>query len=165
MSADHVDRTLAAAEVERTDASVVEVVARLHRVLSFIDDRLDRAFGDLGVKQGEAEVLMILAVGGCDTQSPTKVASQLLCSTGAMTNRLDRLETAGLIERRHDTKDRRAIQLTITAKGRKLAERAMKTRDAIAGELLPGLTTTDRKTMVRLLRKMLVEFESAMDGE
>jgi DNA-binding MarR family transcriptional regulator len=160
MKGDHVERTLGQAGVTITDSSVVEVVSRLHRVAAFIDGRLDRIFAELGVKQGEAEVLMILAVGSDAPQSPTGVASQLLCSTGAMTNRLDRLENAGLIERRHDTKDRRAIMLSITNKGRKLAQRAIESRDALAADLLPGLSTADRKTLVRLLRKMLIEFEA-----
>jgi DNA-binding MarR family transcriptional regulator len=143
-----------------TENTVIEVVARLHRAVAFIDERLDRMFSDLGVKQGEAEVLMILATGSDQPQSPTGVASQLLCSTGAMTNRLDHLEAAGLIERRHDTKDRRSILLSITTKGRKLALRAIEARDGIGEELLPGLTMADRKTLVRILRKMLVEFEN-----
>jgi DNA-binding MarR family transcriptional regulator len=143
-----------------TENTVIEVVARLHRAVAFIDERLDRLFSDLGVKQGEAEVLMILATGSDQPQSPTGVASQLLCSTGAMTNRLDHLEAAGLIERRHDTKDRRSILLSITAKGRKLALRAIEARDGMGEELLPGLTMADRKTLVRILRKMLVEFEN-----
>jgi DNA-binding MarR family transcriptional regulator len=159
VKADHVERTLGQSGIRTTETSVIEVVPRLHRAVAFIDERLDKMFSELGVKQGEAEVLMILAVGGDESQSPTGVASQLLCSTGAMTNRLDHLEAAGLIERRHDTKDRRAILLSITAKGRKLALRAIETRDSMGEELLPGLTMADRKTLVRLLRKMLVEFE------
>jgi DNA-binding MarR family transcriptional regulator len=159
MRADHVERTLGQSGIRMTETSVIEVVSRLHRVVAFTDERLDRMFSELGVKQGEAEVLMILASGSDQSQSPTGVASQLLCSTGAMTNRLDHLEAAGLIERHHDTKDRRAVLLSITAKGRKIALRAIEARDAMGEELLPGLTMADRKTLVRLLRKMLLEFE------
>ena len=143
-----------------TDSSVVEVVARLHRTASYIDEHLEEAFNALGLKQGEVEVLLTLAMGPDEPQSPTGVASQLLCSTGAMTNRLDRLEKAGLIKRQHDTKDRRSILLSITAEGKKAAKRAAEARDALAGELVPGLSAAERKALVGLLRKMLLGFES-----
>lgn len=160
---DHVGRTLARAGVATTDSSVVEVVARLHRVVSYIDDRLEDAFGPLNLKQGEVEVLIALLFGPDEPQSPTKVASQLLCSTGAMTNRLDRLESAGLIRRQHDTKDRRSILLSITPEGRKAVKRAIEARDALDPRLVPGLSATERKTLVGLLRKMLIAFEAEAD--
>jgi DNA-binding MarR family transcriptional regulator len=159
MEKDHVDRWLAAAGIRATEGSVVEVVARLHRTLSFVDERLNRAFAELDLKQGEAEVLMALSLGTGKPQSPTGVASQLLCSTGAMTNRLDRLERSDLIKRQHDTKDRRSILLSITPKGRTLARRAMDARDRLEDELIPGLSRDERRSLVRLLRKMLLSFE------
>ncbi|HEY0797622.1 MAG TPA: MarR family transcriptional regulator, partial [Candidatus Baltobacteraceae bacterium] len=143
-----------------TDTSTLEVVGRLHRVVSYIDGYIGPAFTDLGLKPGEVEVLLTLALGSGEPLSPTAVASQLLCSTGAMTNRLDRLEKSGLLKRQHDTQDRRAILLSITTEGRKAAKRAAAARDALTDKLLPGLTMAERKTLVGLLRKMLVAFEA-----
>ncbi len=161
MKEDHIGRTLARAGVQTTDASTLEVVARLHRVVSYIDDHLADAFNELGLKQGEVDVLLTLALGPDEPQSPTGVASQLLCSTGAMTNRLDRLEKAGLIRREHDTKDRRSVLLSITPEGKKAAKRASDARDALAEKLVPGLSAAERKTLVGLLRKMLLAHEAA----
>lgn len=161
---DHIGRTLARAGHPLTDTSVLEVVGRLHRVVSFIDGYLTSTFADLGLKQGEVEVLLTLALGSGEPQSPTTVASQLLCSTGAMTNRLDRLESAGLLQRQHGTRDRRSILLSITPEGRKAAKRAAAARDALADTLLPGLTVAERKSLVALLRRMLIAFESRADG-
>jgi DNA-binding MarR family transcriptional regulator len=151
------------AGVALTDTSVFEVVGRLHRAGSYIDEYLTDAFGELGLKQGEAEVLLTLALRSDEPQSPTSVASKLLCSTGAMTNRLDRLETAGLLTREHGTQDRRSILLSITPEGRKAARRAASVRDGLAPKLIPGLTTAERKTLVGLLRKMLIGFEERSD--
>ncbi len=157
---DHIGRMLARAGIKTTDSSALEVVARLHRSVSYIDDHLEEAFSALGLKQGEVDVLLTLAMGPDKPQSPTGIASQLLCSTGAMTNRLDRLEKAGLIQRQHDTKDRRSILLSITPEGKKAAKRAAEARDALADKLVPSLTAAERKALVGLLRKMLVAFES-----
>jgi len=160
---DHIGRTLARAGIQLTDASTLEVVGRLHRVVSYIDDFLTDAFNQLGLKQGEVEVLLTLALGSGEPESPTSVASQLLCSTGAMTNRLDRLEKAGLLKREHGTQDRRSILLSITPAGRNAAKRAAAARDALSDKLVPGLTVADRKLLVGLLRRMLVAFESGAD--
>jgi DNA-binding MarR family transcriptional regulator len=158
---DHVDRTLARAGIARTDAGTVEILSRLHRAVSFIDDQLEAAFGELQLKMGEVDVLIILANGANQPQSPTAVAGQLLCSTGAMTHRLDRLEKAGLLKREHATEDRRSILLAITPEGRRAAKRAATARDSMDGTLIPGLTTAERKTLSGLLRKMLLEFEAS----
>lgn len=157
---DHIGRTLARAGVQTTDSSVLEVVGRLHRVVSYVDDHLEDAFNGLGLKQGEVDVLLTLAYGPDEPQSPTRVASQLLCSTGAMTNRLDHLEKAGLIKRQHDTKDRRSILLSITPEGKKAAKRAAEARDALSEKLVPALSNAERKQLVGLLRKMLLAFEA-----
>jgi DNA-binding MarR family transcriptional regulator len=146
-----------------TDTSALEVVGRLHRVVSYIDEQLAGAFAKLNLKQGEVEVLLALALGSGEPQSPTSVSSQLLCSTGAMTNRLDRLEKAGLLKREHDTHDRRSILLSITPEGRKAGKRAAAARDALSDKLLPGLTPAERKTLVGLLRRMLLAFEAQPD--
>jgi DNA-binding MarR family transcriptional regulator len=160
MAKDHVDRMLDAAGIERTNHSTVEVLGRLYRLVTFAEKRLAAAYATAGLNHGEVDVLNALVRAGGEPQHPTRVAASLLCSSGAMTNRLDRLEKAGLIRRRHASADRRSILLSITAKGEEAARRANEAREAIAHELLPGLTKADRKTLVDLLRRTLVELET-----
>ncbi len=151
---------LARANAPSTDAGTVEVVSRLYRVVAFIERRLTGVYGELGLKHGEVDVLNALLSGGKESDSPTNVAAALMCSTGAMTNRLDRLEKAGYLRREHGTEDRRSILLSITPEGKKLTKRANVAREAISGELLPALSTTERKAMVGMLRRMLTDFEA-----
>jgi DNA-binding MarR family transcriptional regulator len=141
------------------DESLPAVVSRLYRVMSFVDRRLAEAFSDVGLKHGEVDVLYALTAGGDDPQSPSRVAASLMCSTGAMTNRLDRLEKAGYLRRQHDTADRRSILLSITPTGRTALEQAVIARDAVEAEILPGLTAAERRQLTALLRTMLVAFE------
>jgi DNA-binding MarR family transcriptional regulator len=157
---DHVDRMLEQAGVHRSDSGSVEVISRLFRVLAFVERRLGEAYREADLTRGEVDVLYALLRTPDVPQSPGQVASALLCSSGAMTNRLDNLERAGFITRRHGIDDRRSVQLMITPEGRKAAEKATTAREAVVDEVLPGLTKTDRKTLVSLLRKMLVAFES-----
>jgi DNA-binding MarR family transcriptional regulator len=78
-----------------------------------------------------------------------------------MTNRLDGLEKAGLIRREHAKDDRRSILLSLTKKGREATQRANAARESISAKLLPGLSVKDRKALVAILRRMLVEFEAS----
>lgn len=152
------------AGVRRTDESTVEVLSRLYRLMAFIEKRLAEAYASADLNRGEVDVLYALMRGNGAPQSAGAVASSLMCSGGALTNRLDRLERAGLILRRHGTEDRRSVLLSITAKGRKAAERASAAREKIAAELLPGLSPAERKTLVALLRRMLIQFETVEEG-
>ncbi|WP_366510370.1 MarR family transcriptional regulator [Mesorhizobium sp.] len=51
--------------------------------------------------------------------SPTQLYESAMISAGGMTNRLDRPECAGLVERRPDPKDRRGKQIAITTGGKR----------------------------------------------
>lgn len=156
---DHVDRRLDEAGARRTDTGTIEVLSRLYRLMAFIEKRLGSAYGSAQLSRGEVDVLNALIRGGDGPQSPGNVAASLMCSSAAMTNRLDRLERAGFLLREHDKGDRRSILLSVTPKGKQAAQRANAAREAIADELLPGLSAEDRKALVGLLRRMLVEFE------
>ena len=159
MKSDHVDRVLDRSGKARSDANTVEYTARLARVAVFSEKLITAAYAKLGLKHGEVDVLDALTLGNAP-QSPTSVGSSLLCSSGAMTNRLDRLEKAGLLSREYGTAaDRRAVLLSITPEGRKAARQARALRDALGSQLLPGLTQAERETLVGLLRKMLISFE------
>ena len=159
MKSDHVDRVLDRSNKERSDADTVEYTARLARIATFSEKLIATAYAKLGLKHGEVDVLDSLLLS-TTPQNPTTVGSSLLCSSGAMTNRLDRLEKAGLIRREYGTStDRRAVLLSITPEGRKAARQARALRDALGPKLLPGLTKAERETLVGLFRKMLIAFE------
>jgi DNA-binding MarR family transcriptional regulator len=64
---------------------------------------------------------------------------------------VDRLEDAGLVERRFDPADRRARRLHLTAKSREKLARLRERLDALVDELLAGLSEAEREEFVRLL--------------
>ncbi|HYZ16023.1 MAG TPA: MarR family transcriptional regulator [Candidatus Acidoferrum sp.] len=164
MKKDQVDRLLDQAGVPRSEAGTIEVLGRLYRLMAFIEKRLAEAYRSAGLNRGEVDVLNALLRGGDVPQNPGVVAASLMCSSGAMTNRLDRLERAGFLRRQHGTDDRRSVRLSITPEGRKAAQRANAAREAIAADLLPGLSSADRNALVGLLRRMLIEFEADDKG-
>jgi DNA-binding MarR family transcriptional regulator len=68
---------------------------------------------------------------------------------------IDQLEGAGLAKRRPSATDRRAREIAITAKGRRLLERARRMVLETEDEVLAGLTAAERAELVRLLRGAL----------
>lgn len=67
---------------------------------------------------------------------------------------LDRLVEHGLLERRHDPKDRRANRLFLTAKGKKLVDDLDSLRDAIAKDVLGELPDSAIQTSLETLREV-----------
>jgi MarR family transcriptional regulator, transcriptional regulator for hemolysin len=67
---------------------------------------------------------------------------------------LDRLVEHGLLERRHDPKDRRANRLFLTASGRQLVDDLDSLRDAIANDVLHDLPEETIKTSLGTLREI-----------
>jgi len=65
---------------------------------------------------------------------------------------LDRLVEHGLLERRHDPKDRRANRLFLTASGRQLVDDLDSLRDSIASDVLQDLPEAAIKTSLKALQ-------------
>ncbi len=78
-------------------------------------------------------------------------------TSGAMTNRIDRLEALGLVVREADPNDRRGLLITLTPKGRKLADEAIAARLVeSAANVSNALTARESDTLAGLLRKLLI---------
>jgi len=78
-----------------------------------------------------------------------------------MTNRIDRLETRGLVERHPDPVDRRGVIVRLTDRGAEVADDAL--IDLLTKEeaILSGLTAEEREQLAGLLRKLVLPFDHA----
>lgn len=83
----------------------------------------------------------------------------LALSTGAMTNRLDRLEEAGFVARERDPDDRRGVVVRLTDAGRSAADGAV--AEIAAGEQrwLSALTPKEKRALNDLLRTLMLASE------
>jgi DNA-binding MarR family transcriptional regulator len=91
--------------------------------------------------------------------SPTKLAASLLITSGTMTNRLDRLETRGLIRRLPNPNDRRSLDVELTAEGKRLVDEAIGAHVANEREMLSVLNNRDRADLARITRKLIEHLE------
>lgn len=156
------DRTDVAIEqwaCERPDlpALPMAVLGRLSEAAERVmRDHLNPLFADAGLQPGEFDVLATLRRSGDPYMlSPTRLYEAAMISSGGMTNRLDRLERAGLIERRPDPDDRRGKLIALTAAGRRVIDETITRHVANEEQLLSVLTTAEQEKLNALLRKLI----------
>src|SRR5277367_3244866 len=118
MKDDHVARIRKQAGLPQSGDSPLEVVSRVFRFCTFLEGQVGAAYAPVGLSRIEADLLGALRRSSESSVPPSQLARQLVCSTGTMTNRLDRLERAGLLRRLDDPDDRRGVRIALTPKGR-----------------------------------------------
>lgn len=157
---DRIDRLLSqwAEERPELDCSGLDVVARVQDTAKVLRRSEDDALESLDLKMWEYDVLSALRRQGKPYRLPaTELAHESLLSTGAMTNRIDRLEERELVKRSTDPEDRRGVLVSLTAAGRKLVDMAIEARLTIAEEQLSGLSPEERHAISNGLRKISLD--------
>ncbi|WP_332691275.1 MarR family winged helix-turn-helix transcriptional regulator [Bosea sp. (in: a-proteobacteria)] len=86
--------------------------------------------------------------------TPSELAKDMMLSTSAMTNRLDRLEKRGLIVRQADPQDRRSLRIVLTDEGFALIERLVVSHVAAEERLIARLDENERALLKALLAKV-----------
>ena len=76
-----------------------------------------------------------------------------------MTNRLDRLEEAGLVKRIPDPDDRRGVLVELTKQGEEAWEKALGAQAANESLIADALTKDEQRELNGLLRRLMREFE------
>ncbi len=113
------------------------------------------ALKPLGLELFEYDVLSALRRQGKPFQlSATALARETGLSTGAMTNRIDKLEARGLVARKPGERDRRSVVVSLSREGRRLIDAAIQLRLEAADASLRGITMKERRQLADLLRKV-----------
>jgi DNA-binding MarR family transcriptional regulator len=96
----------------------------------------------------EYSVLRLLGRAGAAHQlSPSRLAEQVVRTTGAMTKILDRLERRGLLERVPDPTDRRALLVRLTDDGLEQSDKASAAYTVVRSRVLEGLAAGEIATL------------------
>lgn len=159
---DHVDELIEQWRRERPDLELAPMatIGRLGRVLAHAGASIESVFAAYGLSIGEFDVLAALRRAGDPFEmKPGQLAQLLMLSPAGMTNRVDRLEAAGHVERRSDPTDRRSSIVGLTPQGREVVDRAVADHVANEARLLAPLTAGERAALDRTLRKLLAQFE------
>ncbi len=159
---DHVDRFLESIRDELPDLNltVEGIVDRINGLSRRIKRMMDETLNERSLTWGEWKVLGMLRHAGAPyRRSPGFLAVHAELSSGAMTNRLDRLEEAGLIRRLPDPNDRRGVLVELTEVGVKAYDESTAAQAAKEALIASALTAKEKEELNHLLRRLMLVAE------
>src|SRR5262249_45904005 len=143
------------------DAGALGPLGGVSRAARRADGGLAEPMRRDGLEPGWFDLLAALRRAGAPYElNPTALRHATMLSSGGMTKRLDRLEAAGLVERRPDPNDRRGTLVRLTRKGRAVIDRAVERHVANERRLLDALGKDGQRQLDELLRTLLSQLET-----
>lgn len=159
---DHVDFIIEQWADEKPDMNTdaMALIGRIYRLYNYLASEVEACHKKQGLNYGEFDVLATLLRSGEPwTLTPTELFQSAMLSSGAMTNRLNRLEKAGLISRKPSDTDKRSMLVVLTFAGRAIAHRAVEAHMANLNRLTESLPEQDQQALGGLMKQWLQHFE------
>lgn len=140
------------------DVSPIEIVGRISRLSRLIDRELAINFAEHGIEDWMYDVLATLRrIGEPHELTPGELVRQTMVTTGAITNRIDRLEQRGLVERVSSATDRRSINIHLTPDGLALVEHVVASHLAAEQRIIGSLSQRQRSALATALRELALD--------
>lgn len=137
------------------DSSVMAVCGEIKRASERVRQAIVANIAGSGLDYAGFDVLMTLRrQGPGGALSPSALAKDMMLSTSAMTNRLDRLEKLGMIARQSDPGDRRGLKIVLRDEGFALADKLVVSHVETEERLLSALSEPERAQLRTLLEKV-----------
>ena len=158
---DAVDRITSQWNAVRPDVDVspIEVIGRVSRLSRLIDRRLGESFARFDLENWMYDVLATLRRTGEPYElTAGDLVRQSMVTTGAVTNRIDRLEQRGLVERAASD-DRRQVIVRLTQKGLDTVDEVVLAHMETEREIVIALSQRQQHDLAALLRGMLLAFD------
>ncbi|ANW19054.1 MarR family winged helix-turn-helix transcriptional regulator [Streptomyces clavuligerus] len=142
------------------DPQVEKVVSALGRLNRRMNVAYGRQVATLGISNAEWEVLKTLVLAGSPYRmGPGELAKRLGLTPAAMTHRIDRMATDGLVTRDRDESNRVRVIVELTDEGRTKWLEAMRMASDFEGDLLQDLSAEERGVLGELLIRVLRRVE------
>ncbi len=157
--ADHVDLVVEQWGAQRPglDVSAMEVIGRLKRLSRLVEADLRRTFAEHGLDPAAFDVLATLRRSGSpDGLTPGELMQAAMVTSGAISQRLERLEARGLVRRGAHASDGRIVQVALTEQGRTLIDQVLPDHLATENRLLSGIAPERRAELAATLRDLLI---------
>ena len=139
------------------DVSPINVIGRISRLSRLVDRRLAENFVRYDIENWMYDVLATLRRSGEPYElAAGELVRQTMVTTGAITNRIDRLEQRGLVERTRNADDRRKVIVRLTTQGLDIVDDIVLTHMATEREILAALTPRQQNDLAKYLRTALL---------
>jgi DNA-binding MarR family transcriptional regulator len=140
---------------ETSEIEVAEFAGQLFfRLWRASHTQTAEALASIGLTPALFGLLNVL--GAREGSIQQELSADMGIDPSTMVTLIDELERAGLARRRRHPRDRRAWEIGITPKGRRALERARGLAAGVEDSVLGGLSGTERRQLVGLLRRALV---------
>jgi len=154
---DQVDRIIEQWQREKPglDVSPMAVIGRLGRAALTVDARLAGTFAQHRLDASSFDVLATLLRSGAPYRiSPMELAHEAMISTSAVAQRLNRLESRGLVARETNPNDGRGTLVVLTDTGKVMIEKALPDHLETERAILSTLTRAEQSTLAILLGRI-----------
>ena len=158
MNKDMIDKLQNDWSAQRPELNIAPmgVVLRIQALAKIFGDQTATRLQDFDLQWWQYDVLSTLRRQGSPfIMAATELAEANMLTSGAMTNRIDRLEEDKLVRRIKDKNDGRRVLVQLTRDGLKLVEEATEARFETATDALEGLNIEQRNSLSDLLRLVL----------
>lgn len=143
-------------ELPDVDTTGMAILGRARFATVLARGPIERVFARHGLDAGEFDVVTTLLRSGPPYRlRPTELYGSLMISSGGLTDRLNRLQKAGLIARQRCGYDARSLLVELTTKGHAVAQTAFREDMALEAQLLEGLTEAERTQLAALLARLV----------
>ena len=139
------------------EASAIEAVTTLDRVCRKVKAQMNCPLEGHGLSEGKFYVLCCLTTEELmerEAPGPSDIAEHLGVTRATVTGLLDGLERDGFLERRHDSRDRRALTIHMTEKARRFLGEFMPMAVRSTNTVMAALDEAERQTLIGLLHKI-----------
>ncbi|MCL6738050.1 MarR family winged helix-turn-helix transcriptional regulator [Streptomyces neyagawaensis] len=149
-------------EFQGLDPQVEKIVSALSRLNRRMNVAYGRQTAALGISNAEWEVLKALVLSGAPYRmGPSDLAKRLGLTPAAMTHRIDRMVTEGLVTRERDETNRVRVIVELTPDGREKWLEAMRLASVFEEDLLQDLSPLERTVLGEVLTRLLRRVEDA----
>lgn len=145
------------------DVIGLPITGRVLRLARFLEARREEVLGGFGLTVPDFDVLATMhRRAGDGSLNVRELQRSMMLSSGGTTKRLDRLETAGMIERHPDPDDRRGVLIKLSPHGSKTIKDALEAITRAENETVESAvgSPTRRAQLAQGLRQMLAAQES-----
>ncbi len=160
---DHVDKIIKQWHQERPELDVepMEVIGRIKQLSQYFLRGMDKTFSAHGLNGATFDVLATIRRSGAPYGlSPSDLIASTMVTSGTMTNRIDQLVKAGLVERTPNPQDARGFIISLTNEGHALIDRVLNEHVKTQAQLTAALTKEDKESLNLILRKFLISLDT-----
>ncbi|CAM3239256.1 MarR family winged helix-turn-helix transcriptional regulator [Vibrio neptunius] len=159
---DAIDRVVEqwAKEKPELDTEPMAIMGRLLRIAKHMETEVTQLHKRYDLKLGEFDVLATLRRSGSPFRlTPSELIDSMMLTSGAMTNRLDKLESKRLIAREHSKQDRRSVTVQLTDEGFTLIDKIIEEHAQVQHKLVKGMNSNQKRQINQILKGWQTQFE------